>query len=163
MGWTLERFQRELKKFDPLLRCRLSYYRDNYIIERKISHGSAWGVKPDEKRGHDFWIQAKEGYVHCLRVRRDLLGPLVFNHLMATDVWANGGAERVADQMDEADAQRERNVEQEQSNYLDAKGREVYDKHMWMQGDVVAGFNSKVGGMEFANPQREVSGESLPA
>lgn len=155
MAWQLERFQHELHKLDPMLRCRLAYERSHYIIERKCERGSACGTKPDMARGYDRWIGDRDGYVYVMAVMPQMLSYLVLEHLRNTDMWTQGGAEKVANELDAQDMQRDVDIDRQQSSYLIDRGKEIYDKHMWHQGDVVAGFHTSVGGIEFANPKRE--------
>jgi hypothetical protein len=149
MGWTLERFMHECKKFDPLLRARVSYADPSlYIIERKCRRESPCLRKPSERRGWDAWVQDRDGYVEVMRVRRELLGHQVFLELRAHDMWHYRGAGYYADLLEERERQEQARLDREQSDYLQAVGEEAYDRGMIMQGDIVSGFHSKVGGYE---------------
>ena len=103
--------------------------------------GSACALTPKYERGHDAWERDRQGYVYVCAVRRDLLNHQVFLDLRWTDIQAHGGAQKYADAMDEADRQAEEKLEKEQSDYLQARSEEVYDKHMIRQGSVVSGFH----------------------
>lgn len=145
--WSLETFKKEMKKFDPYLRIRLSTSNPSlYIIERKCQHGSACLRKPLERRGWDAWVQDRDGYTEVMRVRRDLLGHQVFLELRAHDMWQYRGAGPVADMLDEQDRERDAKLEQEQSEILQNVGEEAYDRAMIKQGDVVSNFNSGIEG-----------------
>jgi hypothetical protein len=148
MGWSRDRFQHEIGKFDRLLRVRLNWTGKWWLIERKCQHGSLCLIRPCDldkfPDRYDEYVRDKDGYTFVFKVRRDLLGPLAIAQLREADMWAFGGAERFADHLDELDRQAESQLEEEQSAYLQARSEEIYDEQMIRQGDVVSNFHEKV-------------------
>ena len=155
MSWSLERFNREVKKFDRLLRARLARNGRDVLVERKCARESKCIPVPKEFHNHfrhDDYICWSQGYSRVMKIRRDLLNHWAFLALRHSDIQAHGGADKYADLMDEEDRLKAERLEHSQSEYLQCRGEEIYDKHMIMQGDIVSGFKSKVeGGMEFPN------------
>lgn len=143
MGWTKERFQHEMRKFDPLLRLRLNQSGEFWLVERKASHGSVGLVPPSDKQKRDAFIRNRDGFIHVATVRKDLLGHQVFLNLRAHDAWQfkNGGA--FADHLDEIDAMNEAAKDQAQHNRLQDCGAEAYDKLRFLDGGQVSGFHQK--------------------
>jgi len=146
MGWSGERFQHELSKFDKKLRVRLSHNRDCWLIERRATRGSAMALTPKYERGPDAWQRDRDGYVYVMAVRRDLLNHQAILDMRWCDIQARGGAQKYADEMDEADRLKEEKLEADQSWHLQCKSEEVYDKYMIKQGSVVSNFHEKVEG-----------------
>lgn len=144
MGWSGERFQHELHKFDPKLRVRLSNNRDCWLIERRVARGSAMAITPKYERGPDAWQRDRDGYTYVMAVRRDLLNHQAILDMRWCDIQARGGAQKYADEMDEQDRLKEEKLEADQSKYLQDRSEEVYDKHMIKQGSVVSNFHQKV-------------------
>jgi hypothetical protein len=144
MGWSGAYFEKQLKKFDPKLRVRLSHAGDCWLIERRAMRGSACALTPKYERGPDAWKRDKDGYVYVMAVRRDLLNHQAILDMRWCDIQARGGAQKYADEMDEQDRLAEEKLEAEQSWHLQCKSEEVYDKHMIRQGSVVSNFHSKV-------------------
>lgn len=143
MAWSKQRFEHELKKLDRLLRIRLSWDGQWWLIERKCQHSSPMLIKPRNPDKWDEWVRDRDGYTSVFKVRRDLLGPLALEKLREADMWAYGGAGKFADYLDELDAKEDEALEKEQSDYLQARSEEVYDQQMVKQGDIVSGFYQK--------------------
>ena len=99
--WTLERFNHEIKKFDPLLRARISTLAPGeVIIERKAGRETKCVPKPLERRGIDKWIADSQGFVHVTRAYRHQLNHDTLLELRAQDMWEYRGAGYVADQLE---------------------------------------------------------------
>lgn len=97
-------FVARLRAYDPLLRVRWSDVEARWRIERKITRGR-WidpGNFHDSQR-EDF-VSASEGYIPVLFCEKNQLDERVFITLWANDVWRRGGANRVSDEMESAEA-----------------------------------------------------------
>lgn len=137
--WSLERFEHELHKFDPLLRVRLSKVQPEfYLVERKAARESKCVVPPKERRGIDAWIRDKDGFVSVMKVRRDLLSHEVFLELRAHDMWQFKHAGWYADKLEEQEARQDASKDRHQSDVLQAKASEAYDQLAWREGRRVA-------------------------
>ena len=80
MGWSGQYFEKQLKKFDPKLRVRLSHAGDCWLIERRCARGSAMALTPKHKRGPDAWQRDKDGYTY---VTKDGSRSAHFEHTIA--------------------------------------------------------------------------------
>lgn len=149
MAWTMQTFQKELKKFDRHLRVRRSVVDPSYyLIERKCRRESACLRKPLERRGIDAWIRDKDGYIEVTRVAPEMLNQQVFLTLRQWDMWTFKHGGIYVDWLEEQERQQEAKLDKEQSDLLQVMGEEAYDRGMVKQGDIVSNFHSKVGGYE---------------
>lgn len=139
MSWTLERFTHEMKKFDPLLRVRLSLVDPAfYLVERKAARESLCRVPPKERRGIDAWVRDRDGFVSVMKVRRDLLNHNVFLELRAHDMWQFKHSGWYADELEKQESREEGLRDSRQSSTLQAKASEAYDALAWREGRRVA-------------------------
>lgn len=124
-----KRFLDDLRCFDPQLRCRWSTALDCYLIERKVSRGKPiapavlandetiqalseelrWEPSPALRRALDHRIRfmaeeyraAVDGHVVVMEVEPNCLDSRVFFTLWDTDIWRQGGADKVNKAIDE--------------------------------------------------------------
>lgn len=145
---TKDTFEREMKKFDPLLRIRRSQGGQWWLIERKAARETKCVAKPLERRGWDRYIQDSQGYIQVARIAWNELNTWVFNELRARDMWAVRGAGWYADQLDAEEQKQEEAEERRGSQMIQDLSGEAYDKLRFMDGCQAGGFHSKVGGYE---------------
>lgn len=139
MSWTVERFTHEMHKFDPLLRVRLSKVQPEfYLVERKATRESLCRVPPKERRGIDAWVRDKDGFVHVMKVRRDLLNQYVFLELRAHDMWQFKHSGWFADQLEAQEAREQEAVDRRQHTILQDQAGEAYEQLAWREGRRVA-------------------------
>lgn len=89
---------------------------------------------------HDDYIRARDGYLLVASVPPNGLGRHVFERLRDSDLWANGGWKRIADQLDEADEIREEKMWEKFSSTVRDESRDVYRFLSLRRGSTV--FNS---------------------
>lgn len=144
MAWELERFNKEMKKFDPLLRARISKTDPGVvIIERKARRETKCVPKPLERRGIDRWISDSQGYAPVTKAFKHQLNHNTLIELRAQDMWAYRGAGYFADKLEEQERAEEAKSRKEESDLLQNIGEEAYDRAMIKQGDIVSGFHQK--------------------
>ena len=145
MGWTKERFEHEMRKFDPLLRLRESQTEPGVVfIERKAARESKAVPKPSERHRLDNYRRNAEGHILVMRAKRNELTHNVFLELRAHDMWEYRGAGPYADAFEKQERDNEAAIEKQNSELLHACGEEAYDRAMIKQGDVVSNFHAKV-------------------
>lgn len=143
--WTLERFNHEIRKFDPLLRARLSVLAPGeVIIERKAGRETKCVPKPLERRGIDCWISDTQGFVPVTRAYRHQLNHDTLLELRAQDMWEHRGAGYFADQLEAKEQIEEFQKRKHESETFHHCGEEAYDRAMIKQGSVVSNFHQKV-------------------
>jgi hypothetical protein len=94
--------QTYVSAYDPDLRLRKSAENPNvYILERRCRRRPATNTAMRD--GSDMHVQARDGYIHVASVCQELLfRPNVIIDELATggrDEWAEGGAEKVFDEL----------------------------------------------------------------
>jgi len=97
-GW----FLLELEAFDPLLRLRWSDQKKMWQLERKVTVG----LPPESFRKdteHDDFIRAREKYVLVASIPAGGLNRQIFDNLRASDLWAQGGWDKVERDLVEAE------------------------------------------------------------
>jgi hypothetical protein len=147
--WTIQRFEHEIHKFDPLLRVRVSKLNPaEVIIERKAGRETKCVPTPKERRGIDRWISDSQGFVPVTRAYRHQLNHNTLLELRAQDMWEHRGAGYFADKLETQELYEKVKQEQHESEVLQNCGEEAYDRGMIKQGSVVSNFTSKVGGYE---------------
>lgn len=143
--WTIERFNHEIKKFDPLLRARISTATPGeVIIERKAGRETKCVPKPLERRGIDRWISDTQGFIPVTRAHRHQLNHDTLLELRAQDMWEHRGAGYFADQLEAQEREAERQKAKVESETFQHCGEEAYDRAMIKQGSVVSDFTPKV-------------------
>lgn len=143
--WTLERFNHEMHKFDPLLRARISKTNPReVIIERKASRETKCVPVPKERRGIDKWISDTQGFVPVTRAYRHQLNHDTLLELRAQDMWEHRGAGYYADKLEQQERDEEAAKAKQESTVLQNLGEEAYDRGMIKQGSVVSNFHEKV-------------------
>lgn len=144
MGWTKERFEHEMRKFDPLLRLRESQTEPGVVyIERKAARETKCVPYPRERSNIDKYRRNAEGHILLLRTKRNELTQQVFLELRAHDMWEYRGAGYYADALERQEAAEQAQTERESSTILQHCGEEAYDRAMIKQGDVVSNFHPK--------------------
>ena len=150
---TPSTFEKEMKKFDRLLRLRRAKLGSWYFIERKARRGSTAVPKPAEGKSIDRWIRDTQGYVLIVRMRhRDLTNDFLLR-MRDADMWEKRhgrfGAEGVIEDEIRKELERDEYKEKKDSERLQDEGTEIYDKHMSRQGDVVyPGLKGNVAGVK---------------
>lgn len=116
-------FVQALHNFDKDLRVRWSDGQGKWRLERKVSRGTVWPPSElDTPAAHEDRIAARDGYILV-----DLLPELsnrLFSVLRAHDIWAHGGAEAVADQMDRMDVLQKYELRKLVLDYAESTARE---------------------------------------
>lgn len=119
-----ERFVQRLREYDPLLRVRWSNYKKCWLLERKIRHGRpGYGDSPNpdvNQRFHD-------GYIHVFSVPHYALDNRVFLALGEGDMWRQGGAKSLNQQMDSFNEETENRSARKQRDDLKQIGGDMWD------------------------------------
>ncbi len=98
-GW----FLKELKAFDEDLRLRWSSRVELWQLERRVRRSLHPGtVKCDDY--HDDYIRARDGFILVASVPPNGLSRSIFEKLRASDLWANGGWQKLEDDLQVAEA-----------------------------------------------------------
>ena len=143
--WSKQTFEKEMHKFDRLLRLRDSETEPGIVyIERKASRETACVPKPKEFHKRDVYRRNAEGHILLMRARKNELGHHLLVELRAHDMWQFRGAGYYADALERQEAEKEAQKEKENSVLLQHCGEEAYDRAMIKQGDVVSNFHQKV-------------------
>jgi hypothetical protein len=98
-------FLRELESFDPDLRLRWSPRLEFWQIERRVKRGLHPGTIRNDG-WHDDYIRAADGYILVASVTPEMfqiLGRSIFQRLKDSDLWARGGWEKVASEIEAAE------------------------------------------------------------
>jgi hypothetical protein len=82
---------------------------------------------------HDDYIRAADGYLLVASIPPSGFGRHIFERLRASDLWANGGWKRVADQLDELEASQEAENFHKIQDENEGIAREIYD--LWKHRD----------------------------
>ena len=145
MAWTKQRFEYEMKKFDSLLRLRLSVLEPQFwIIERKAARESKCLAPPSDLQKQDTFIASRDGYIFVMKVHRLNLTQRVFSELRAYDMWQYKSAGYWADMLEAEEAGKEAALEHEKDNLMEAAHKEAYDVLQFKQGERVSGFHNKM-------------------
>ena len=143
--WTIERINKEMQKFDPLLRARISTLNPSeVIIERKAGRETKCVPKPLERRGIDRWISDTQGYVPVTRALRTRISHDTLLELRAQDMWEHRGAGYFADKLEAQERAEEAKKQKHESETFQHCGEEAYDRAMVKQGSVVSDFTPKI-------------------
>jgi len=133
-------FVSDLTRFDTDLRCRWGPHTSQWFIEIKCKARMPdyLGERPNplghSARARDLWEGWLEGYLHVLSVPRDLLSwDLVAPYLKAYRVQSHQDAQRLADRLDEIDAQWEKSIDRQTDTLAEAFGHDLYDQFAWDQ------------------------------
>lgn len=99
--------QSYLAAYDPELRLRRSAERSHlYVIERRVRRRPA--VNTGMRDWSDMHVQARDGYIHVATVHPSYLAHpdriIVALREQGTDLWAEGGAGRVTDELEYEEA-----------------------------------------------------------
>ena len=142
--WSLKTFEKEMTKFDSMLRLRESKTRPGVVyVERKAARETKCVPYPKERHKVDDYRRNAEGHVLVLTADKRTLGHHLLLELRAHDMWEHRGAGYYADALEAQEKAQEESLTREHSNILQAAGEEGYDKAMIKQGDVVSGFHQK--------------------
>lgn len=132
-------FVRELHAFDPDLRLRWSRRLEMWQLERKVRRSLHPGtILCDDYR--DDWIRAKDGFLLVASIPPKSLSRSIFARLKDADLWSNGGWQKIANAMDEADAMEEQRRLGAFQARIKEYSRDVYDLIKVRDGRTV--FNS---------------------
>ncbi len=114
-----------LKEFDEALRVRWSDGQQRWRLERRVSRGQVWPPSEVESpEAYEDRQAARDGYILVDYVDRALLNGKLLDVLRAGDIWARGGADAVADQLDRYDAEHLLLMRRMVGNYVEEKARE---------------------------------------
>ena len=146
-------FEREMKKFDSLLRLRRAKLGSWFFIERKARRETSAVPKPVELASIDRYIRDSQGYVLVTRLRKSDLNKDMLHTLRSADMWSKRhgkfGAEGVAAEEAAMEVVKEEYQDRKDSELLQEHSMEVYDKKMSEQGDVVyPGLSGNVSGVK---------------
>ena len=119
-------FLRELKAFDEDLRVRWSPRTETFHLERRVTRGLHPGTIRNDG-WHDDYIRAQDGYILVGTIRPGMFARSIFDRLRASDLWANGGWEKVARSVEEAEEAEEAESWAKFRESLREESREVYD------------------------------------
>lgn len=143
--WSIETFNKEMQKFDPLLRARVSKLNPSeVIIERKAGRETKCVPKPLERRGIDKWISDTQGFVPVTRAHKNQLNHDTLLELRAQDMWEHRGSGYYADKLEAQERAAEATKTKQESEVFQHCGEEAYDRGMIKQGSVVSDFTPKV-------------------
>lgn len=142
--WSIETFEHEMKKFDPMLRLRESKIEPGVLfIERKAARETKCVPAPSDRQKIDVYRRNAEGHVLVCKAMKNELGKHLLLDLRAHDMWEHRGAGPFADALERQEREQREADDRAMSETLQAAGEEGYDKGMIAQGDVVSGFHQK--------------------
>lgn len=143
--WSMQTFEKEMLKFDPLLRLRESKTEPGVVyIERKAARETKCVPPPNVRQKIDIYRRNAEGHVLVMRSRKNELGRHLLLELRAHDMWEYRGAGPYADALDRQERTEREAEDKKASDMLQSAGEEGYDRAMIRQGDVVSNFHAKV-------------------
>ncbi len=143
--WSTSTFEKEMLKFDPMLRLRESKTEPGVVfIERKAARETKCVPPPRERQRIDDYRRNAEGHVLVMRSMRNTLGKHVLLELRAHDMWEYRGSGPYADALEAQERAQKESDDRAMSDKLQACGEEAYDRGMIRQGDVVSNFHQKV-------------------
>lgn len=119
-------FKRELNAFDPDLRVRWSRRLELFQLERRVKNALHPGTVRNDAY-HDDQIRAADGYILVASIPPRGFGRHIFDRLRASDLWSNGGWERIADELDAMDERAEELRQKALEGENEAIAREIYD------------------------------------
>ena len=119
-------FLKELRDFDPELRVRWSARMELWQLERRVRNALHPGTIRNDG-WHDDYVRAADGYLLVASVPHGGFGRHIFERLRASDLWSQGGWERVADELDAFEAAEEERKWAGIESDNRAIAREVYD------------------------------------
>jgi hypothetical protein len=132
-------FLKELAEFDSDLRCRWSARTETFHLERRVTRSLHPGtIRCDDY--HDDYIRARDGYVLVGIIRPGLFSRTIFEKLRASDLWANGGWEKMARTIEEFEEAEEAKKWADYGDELKAQSAELYETMKIRDGRTV--FNS---------------------
>lgn len=135
--WFLD----ELRAFDPDLRLRWSIRTHSWALERQVRRGLHPGTTKGDPFSDDY-IRARDGYILVGTIPFGGLHRYVFQRLRDSDLWARGGWQRVADEMDQADEMTEQARLEKFSRENREYARDLYNLYAIRDGRTV--FNAGV-------------------
>lgn len=142
--WSKETFEREMTKFDPLLRLRESKLEPGVVfVERKAARETVCVPPPKARHKIDDYRRNAEGHVLLMRARKNELGKHLLLELRAHDMWEYRGSGPYADALERQERAEKEAQQKRDSDYLQCLGEEAYDRGMVMQGDIVSNFHPK--------------------
>jgi hypothetical protein len=133
--WFLD----ELRAFDSDLRLRWSFRLQNWQLERKVTRSLHPGTIRNDS-WHDDYIRAQEGYILVATIPFNGLSRSVFERLRASDLWSNGGWQRVAEELEELERVQEEKVWNDFQDSVRASSAELYN--LWKIRDGRTVFNA---------------------
>ena len=119
--------ERDLKAFDPALRLRWSDAQGGWRLERKVAQGAIWPASVVESPAQfEGRIAANDGYILVEFISPEHLSGQLIPVLARSDIWTNGGAQAVADAMDELDISHRQMMKAMMSDQFAAMARERF-------------------------------------
>jgi hypothetical protein len=131
-GWFLH----ELELFDPSLRCRWSERTNMFQLERKITHSIPINTSVNDTE-HDDYVRAREGYILVGVISPDGFNRSIFEKLKASDLWANGGWEAMADMIEAYEESEEKRNNEAFEREIRETSRELYHLLKMRQGSSI--------------------------
>jgi hypothetical protein len=116
-----------LHDFDRDLRVRWSEPQGRWRLERRVSHGVVWPPSAIETAASmEDRRAAADGYVLVALLEPCELTERLIPVLRRADIWARGGANAVADEMDRMDVEQKRLMRQVVLDNAEAAARERF-------------------------------------
>lgn len=136
-----EWFVKQMRAFDADLRIRWSARLQLWQIERQVKRSAHPGTIRNDG-WHDDYIRAQDGYILVASVQPGKIGPHIFQKLRDCDLWANGGWEKIADQIEDAEQAREEKAWENFGGDVRHLSAEVFNFLKYRNGEAVfnAGF-----------------------
>lgn len=126
-------FVLELESFDPALRVRWSMEKHMWQLERKIANSVPIATSRVEENADDK-IRAREGYILVGSIPKNDLKREIFDFLRSCDLWANGGWQKMAQEIEQREADEEERRDRVFAEDLRSYSAEVYEFLKWRDG-----------------------------
>jgi hypothetical protein len=95
-------FVTELHEFDPDLRIRWSGHMEMWHLERQVRRGLHPGtIRTDGY--HDDYVRARDGFILVACVPPRMLCREIFEKLRTSDLWSNGGWQKIIRDIEEGE------------------------------------------------------------
>ena len=119
-------FLKELAAFDSDLRCRWSIRTETFHLERRVTRSLHPGTIRSDGY-HDDYIRARDGFILVGMIRPRMFARSIFDKLRASDLWANGGWEKMAQTLEEFEEAEEEKKWADYGDELKSQSAELYD------------------------------------
>lgn len=121
-----EWFLRELHQFDADLRVRWSPRRELWQLERRVTRSLHPGTIRNDG-WHDDYIRAQDGFILVAEIPPRQFHRTIFDKLRASDLWSNGGWEKVADEIEALEQAEEDKKWANFSDDIAYRSKEIYE------------------------------------